>query len=78
MVLSDLLMLSKSKSLFDWMLALGNIPLMPFVDFIDSLLLWVVFIENNLSTYYYVSFSFPFYIKKKKKKIESTQIQPLT
>ena len=37
MVLSDLLMLSKSKSLFDWMLALGNIPLMPFVDFIDSL-----------------------------------------
>ena len=36
MVLSDLLMLSKSKSLFDWMLALGNIPLMPFVDFILS------------------------------------------
>ena len=36
MVLSDLLMLSRSKP-FDWMLAVGNIPLMSFVYNIDFL-----------------------------------------
>lgn len=51
------------QSLFDSMLAVGNIPLMSFVDNIDFLSLWVVFFEKGLCTCYYVSFSFPFQIK---------------
>ena len=51
------------QSLFDWMLAVGNIPLTSFVDNTDFLSLEVVFFDKGLCTCYYVSFSFPFQIK---------------
>ena len=39
------------------MRALGNIPLMSLVDFVDSLLKQVVFFEKGSCTHYYLPFS---------------------
>ena len=68
------------QSLFDWMLAVGNIPLMSFVDNIDFLSLRVVFFDKGLCTCYYVLFSFPFEIKfvLVKKYIKSQYLKIIT
>lgn len=50
-------------SLFDWMHALGNIPLMSLVDFIDSLSKQVVSFEKGSCKHYYLPFSLSFLIK---------------
>lgn len=50
------------QSLYDWIQAVGGIPLMSFVDFIDSLFVICILGKGTVHIYS-VSFPFPFSIK---------------
>lgn len=50
------------QSLYDWIQAVGGIPLMSFVDFIDSLFV-ICILGKGTAHIYFVSFPFPFSIK---------------
>lgn len=50
------------KQWYDWIQAVGGIPLMSFVDFIDSLFVICILGKGTVHIYS-VSFPFPFSIK---------------